>query len=153
MAATIAVVVRPMTSVRRARPGMAGSVLGTFKSTTFVTYGAGSGWGIWEMDTSDVRFNITGSIKDCSKCSSDCDKACVKAGFGKAGFCGKPGSTSPTSCCTCVGKTCPKISSFCAKCLVGANNCVAACKGAGYSSGYCGKLGSTSSSNCCTCIK
>ncbi len=134
-------------------PGMAGSVTGTFNATTFVTYGAGTGWGIWDMDTSDVRFNVSGAVKDCSKCSSDCSLTCSKAGFGKAGFCGKPGSTNPKACCTCVGKTCPKIGSYCAKCLVGAKTCVVACKGAGYSSGYCGKLGSTNPSNCCTCIK
>lgn len=83
-------------------PGMAGDHHGHFRSSTFVMYGGGTGWGIWDMERSDITFGVPGlSVDSCDDCipGNDCGSSCDGLGY-----CSNPGSSDVDSCCSCIGE-------------------------------------------------
>ncbi len=129
-------------------PGLAGNVHGHFSGTTFVMYGAGTGWGIWDMDRSEVVFGQGASAQAmCGQCAPGgaCGAAC-----GGLGFCGAPGSTNPQACCTCPGDPCTG-GQGCGGCLGKFASCKEACKASGFPTGTCAFPGSNDPAACCSC--
>ncbi|MBM4355680.1 MAG: hypothetical protein FJ109_18135 [Deltaproteobacteria bacterium] len=130
-------------------PGMAGNVHGHFSGTTFVMYGAGTGWGIWDMDRSEVVFGPGAAAPAmCALCApgNSCGAVC-----GGLGYCGAPGSANPNACCTCPGNSCGG-GQGCSGCLGGKfDSCKKACQAAGFPTGTCAFPGSKDPTKCCQC--
>ena len=94
--------VNDWTNKQNHNPGMAGDEHGHFQANTFVMYGAGSTWGVWDLDRSDIIYNIPqSSVPTCAACvhNNDCSAAC-----GEAAYCAHPGSLDQKDCCICVGE-------------------------------------------------
>jgi len=129
-------------------PGLAGDALGHTGNTTFVMHGGGTGWGVWDMDRSDIVLGDPGAtVPMCGQCvaGNDCG-----AGCGGSGFCGAPGSVDPQACCTCPGD-CVPYADDCSLCLDGFPHCDAACQAQGAASGTCAVPGSSDPAACCSC--
>lgn len=129
-------------------PGLAGDVFGHITASTFEIHGAGTGWGVWDLERTDIHFGSQiANLTDCAACvtQNDCPAAC-----GGHGYCAAPGSTNPGACCNCLGGCTPAVND-CSLCLSGAPDCHQACIGAGYSTGDCANPGSTDPSACCAC--
>jgi len=128
-------------------PGLATDPEGKIASSTFCVFGAGTGWGIWDMDRTDIVFHVPGAdLPMCAACAAgnDCAAAC-----GKPGFCGMPGSADPTNCCTCLEPCKPSVTD-CSLCVPN-GDCNAECKKAGKKGGTCATPGSSDPTNCCSC--
>jgi hypothetical protein len=129
-------------------PGMAGNVHGHFSGTTFVMFGAGTGWGIWDLDRSEVVFGPGAAAPPmCSQCApgNSCGAAC-----GGLGYCGAPGSGNPNACCTCPGDPCSGPQG-CSGCLDEFDSCHEACHASGFPTGTCAFPGSQDPAACCQC--
>ncbi|NUN12052.1 MAG: hypothetical protein HUU55_00295 [Myxococcales bacterium] len=129
-------------------PGLAGDVFGHITSYTFEIHGAGTGWGVWDLERTDVHFGISAQKPNgCANCvgGNDCPSAC-----GGHGYCAILGSTDPSACCNCPSACTPAVTD-CSLCLSGAANCEQACIGAGFSTGVCANPGSTNPAACCAC--